>query len=176
MAKANGLTKHQLEIITAAASEKTLDTLEQAEKKAEKERKDNRLFNTKLIVFNYRELKAHCNTIPKQIVEFEESMFDESKLSLERLMQERAKTFAMMQYVDLMLGAYKEHAEQVSGVYYRRYKILNDLYISHEVLSVTKCSEKYHLSVPLIYKDRNKAIGNFSVFLFGLNALRTKGF
>lgn len=172
MAKANGLTKHQIEIVSKLA----IEEFQKAEKKAEKEKKDNRLFNAKLIVYNYRELKAHCDTIPQQIVEFEESMFDESKLSLEVLMQERAKTFAMMQYVDLMLEAYRLHAERFEGVYYRRCKILDDLHIKNDGLSVSKCSEKYHLSVPLIYKDRNIAISNFSVFLFGLNALRTKGF
>lgn len=172
MAKSNGMTKHQLEIVSKMA----IEEFRKAENKAEKEKKDNRLFNARLIIYKYQELKSHCSTIPQQIVEFEESMFDETKLSLEVLMQERAKTFAMMEYVDLMLEAYEKHAKRIGGVYLRRYKILYDLFIDNTPLPVSDCSEKYHLSIPLIYKDRNIAISNFSVFLFGLNALRTKGF
>lgn len=167
----NGLTKHQLEVVSKAAIQEFKKEL----KRFEKEKEDNRLFNTRLIIFNYRELKDHCNTIPQQVEEFEESIFDEEKLSLETLMRERAKTYVMMEYIDLMWEAYEKHAKKRDDLYRRRFDIVNRLYVSKESLTVSKLSELHHISIPIIYKDRNIGISNFSVFLFGMKALRFKG-
>lgn len=166
-----GLTKHQIEII----SETAIREFKKEMKRAEKEKDDNRLFNTRLIIFNYRELKAHCSTIPEAIEEFEESIFDEEKLTLEVLMQERARTYVMMEYIDLMWDAYAKHSEIRDELYQRRFNIVNSLFIDKEILNVNQLSEIHHISVPLIYKDRNAGINNFSVFLFGLKSLHFKG-
>ena len=168
---AGGLTKHQIEII----SETAIKAYKREVRKAEKEQNDNRLFNTRLIILNYRELKVHCSTIPETVEEFEESIFDEEKLTLEVLMQERAKTYVMMQYIDLMWEAYEKHAKKRDELYQRRFNIVNSLYVDDNILTVSKLSELYHVSVPLIYKDRNIGINNFSVFLFGMKSLRFKG-
>lgn len=167
----SGLTKNQLQII----SETAIKEYKKEVKKAEKEKEDNRLFNTRLVIFNYRELKAHCQTIPEAVEEFEESIFDEEKLSLEVLMQERARTYVMMQYIDLMWEAYEKHSKIRDDLYQRRFSIVNSLYVDEDILTVPKLSELHHISVPLIYKDRNIGINNFSVFLFGMKSLRFKG-
>ncbi len=171
MGKLTGVTKHQLEIISAAA----ISEYQKENKREKKQIEDNRLFNTRLVIYNYRELKIHCNTIPKQVIEFEDSIFDEEKLTLETLMKERAKTYAMMEYIDLMWNAYEQHAKTRDELYQRRFNIINNLFVADSPLTVAELSERHHISVPLIYKDRNKGISNFSVFLFGMKVLSFKG-
>ncbi|NSP41546.1 hypothetical protein HRE82_14410, partial [Enterococcus faecalis] len=64
---AEGLSKHQIEIITA----KVLEIQEKKKKETKREKRDWKLRNTNLLLKNYRMLKKHCDSIVPTIQDYE---------------------------------------------------------------------------------------------------------
>lgn len=135
---------------------------------------DNRLFNAELLIKNYRQLKAHCETIPGELEllsEFKEDLFSTTKFSLERLMEEKAKTYNMMIYVDAMLVGYEKWAKDRGESFERRYKILDRTWINKTMLGTDDLMELFNLSKTQIYRDRENAIKDFAPILFGMSVI-----
>lgn len=173
MAKLKGIDQNEINIIVQSTVDATLSKIKSQEKKETKAQKENALFNTKLLVKNYRELKAHCDIIPQQIEELAGHDFDSEKMSLDTLMTEKAKTYKMMLYVDAAIMIYKDLCFQSDNVAKeRRFKVLDDLFISSYPLTVELISEKFYISKKQIYNDRDKAIRELSTILFGWATLR----
>lgn len=136
-----------------------------------KEEKDNRLFNTRLLVMHYRKLKAHCDEIPEEIEELGDIVFDANQLSLDVLMQEKARTYKIMQYVDATLIAYAVLAKKQGDNVERRYKVLDRLYINENSLRASDLEELFNISSRQVYNDRDQAIKDLSVLLFGMSVI-----
>lgn len=152
-------------------SRTAIEMWEKNKKKSEQEKKDNRLFNTKLLVLNYRKLKLHCEEeIPGDIL-IAGIAFDDERLSLDTLLNEKAKTYRMMQYVDSMLVAYAVYAKEKGDHIERRYKIMDRLYINKNLIKPSDLAELFNISDRQVYKDRDQAIRDFSVMLFGMSVI-----
>ena len=145
--------------------------------KIEQELIDNRRFNVELLIVNYRQLKAHCEKIPEELEilsEFKEGLFSQTKFSLEKLMEEKAKTYNMMIYVDAMLVGYEKWAKSRGEVYERRYKILDRTWINKTQLGTEDLMELFNLSKTQIYRDRENAIKDFAPIMFGISVIDFK--
>lgn len=165
----NKLPTEWLEAITRTVKAE----MDKEEYRKQQEKRDYRFRNTKLLVENYRKLSAHCENLPDQIrqlhQEFDMGMFD-GKIDLKETMKSKQKTKMMMDYVDVMLEAYKRLSLQGGEVAARRYKILFDMYICHQVLSPGDLYDKYGVERSTFYRDLKKSIEEFSIVLFGIDA------
>lgn len=150
-----------------------LDEREKQERKEVREKSDRRLRNTELLIKNYRKLSAHCENIPQQMniihQEIELDIF-EQKIDLNEIMKSKQKTKMMMDYVDAMLSAYKTLAYKSGIVTERRYKILYGMYISSEHVTPNDLMNLHNVERSTLYKDLRKAIEEFSIVLFGIDA------
>lgn len=173
MSKADLYSKKEINIIIQSTVDATISSIKAKEKQDIKQKKDAALFNTKLLIKKYRELKAHCDIIPEQIEELAGHDFDTGKMSLDTLMTEKAKTYKMMLYVDAAIRIYDEMCTRSSNdAKERRFKVLYELFISSYPLSVEEISEKFFISKKQVYNDRDKAIRELSTILFGWATLK----
>lgn len=164
---ANGLTKHQLEIIAEAV----LKQQRKIEKKIEYPDKDWRLRNTKLLLRHYRWLSLHCEELVEDLDEYGEILFDPEELNLKALMKYKAKTKKMMDYFDATWGSYYQHCKNRGGMAQRRVDVLYRLYIANPEMKKVELAEKYDVDESTIRRDESKATKELSIFLFGIDSL-----
>lgn len=164
---ANGLTKHQLEIIAEAV----LKQQRKIEKKIEHPDKDWRLRNTKLLLRHYRWLSLHCEELVEDLDEYGEILFDPEELNLKALMKYKAKTKKMMDYFDATWGSYYQHCKNRGGMAQRRVDVLYRLYIANPEMKKVELAEKYDVDESTIRRDESKATKELSTFLFGIDSL-----
>lgn len=171
MAKPNNLTKHQLEIISAAASEKAIKAYEKKATTEKKETKKRNLRNTELLLKNYLKLKELCEETIQQTIPTDYPEFSLESLTLESLNVYRAKTLKMMNHVDRMLLAYEWQCLQGSIEEQRRYKVLKLRYLSADRLTVKEIVELHSIDQTTVYRDTKRSIKDMSVLLFGIDAI-----
>ena len=164
---ANGLTKHQLEIIAEAV----LKQQKKQEKKTESAEKDWRLRNTKLLLRHYRWLSLHCEELVGDLDEYEEILFEPEELNLKALMKYKAKTKKMMDYFDATWGSYYQHCKNRGAIAQRRVDVLYKLYISKADFKKVEIAEIYGVDESTIRRDESKATKELSIFLFGIDSL-----
>lgn len=169
-----GLTKHQLQIISEAAAEEAIRVYVKHQVKIKKEQKDWRLRNTELLLKNYRKLKDHCSEIDSEIEEIEGTIFELQELTLESLMQYRYKTAKMLKHVDRMLIAYEWDCGHGSVEEKRRYDVLKWRYLSEDRLTVKEICENLNVEQGTVYRDTKLAIKEITILLFGLDALEIR--
>ena len=164
---ANGLTKHQLEIIAEAV----LKQQRKIEKEAEHPDKDWRLRNTKLLLRHYRWLSLHCEELVEDLDEYGEILFEPGELNLKALMKYKAKTKKMMDYFDTTWGSYYQHCKNRGAMAQRRVDVLYRLYIANPEMKKVELAEKYGVDESTIRRDESKAARELSIFLFGIDSL-----
>ncbi|MFT4415308.1 hypothetical protein ACLM5H_15715 [Fredinandcohnia humi] len=166
------LTKNQLEIIT----EVVIKQMATQQKKIQKQEKDWRLRNTKLLLENYHRLKEHCNGIEEEIEEYEDTIFSLEELTLETLMKYKLKTAKMMRHFDRMLKFFKEDSMRGTDEEQRRYRVIYHRYLSENKITVQKLCSVLKVEQATVYRDTKKGINDISVLMFGLSALDTSRF
>lgn len=169
-----GLTKHQLQIISEVAAQEAIRAYEKNQVKIKKEKHDWKLRNTELLLKNYRKLKDHCSEIDSEIEEFEGTIFELQELTLESLMQYRYKTAKMLRHVDRMLIAYEWDCGHGSVEEKRRYDVLKWRYLSEDRLTVKEICENLNVEQGTVYRDTKLAIKEMTILLFGLDALEIR--
>lgn len=162
-----GLTKHQIQII----SQEAIKQFQAQQKKQKKHEHDWRLRNTKLLLENYHRLKDHCEDVPQQVEEYEDSIFDLEDLTLEILIKYRIKTAKMLNYFEQRMKHYETDSAIGTEEEKRRFKIINHRYLLTERLTVQQLCERYNVEQGTIYRDTKKAIKDISILLFGIAAL-----
>ncbi|MFS0820770.1 hypothetical protein [Bacillus sp. 1P02SD] len=165
------LTKNQLEIIT----QEVIKQISTQQKKLQKQEKDWRLRNTKLLLENYDRLRDHCDDIDQQNEEYAHTIFNLEELTLESLMKYRLKTAKMMRHFERMLKHYEADCEYGTEEEQRRYKVIYHRYLSENRITVQGLCELYNVEQGTIYRDTKLAINDISVLLFGVVALDITG-
>lgn len=182
MAKPSNLTKHQLEIISAVASEEAVKMYVKKAALDKKEEKKRNLRNTELLLKNYLKLKELCEETTKEIQikevlsgstdDYEELLdFSLENLTLESLNQYRAKTLMMMKHVDKMLVAYEWNCSKGSVEEQRRFNILKHRYLIEDKLTVKEICKEFNVEQGTVYRDTKISIKDMSVLLFGIDAI-----
>lgn len=69
--------------------------------------KEKELYNTKLLLRYYSQLKKHCEIVNTQLEEDKGTFLGHGYLDLDSLMQNKAKTAKIMKIVDKSLEYYK---------------------------------------------------------------------
>lgn len=171
MAKSNGMTKHQLEIIAATSAKEAISAYEKKTRKERREVKKRNLRNTELLLKNYVKLKELCEETVQESVPDDYPEFSLESLTLESLSAYRAKTLKMMNHVDKMLVSYEWHCKKGSVEERRRYKVLRLRYLMEDRLTVKEIVKLHAIDQSTVYRDTRQAIQDMSVLLFGIDAI-----
>lgn len=164
---ADGLTKHQIEIIVDAV----LKSQKKINKEEQQEKKNWKLRNTKLLLKNYRMLNKHCEEIVEQLEGYEGILFSSNELNLQTLMKYKAKTKKLMNYFDSTFSHYKEFciAQGINGS--RKIGSLEKMYIANCKMSAGQIAEYYNVDKRTVHRDLKKGTDELTIFLFGVDSL-----
>lgn len=170
MTKLN-LSRKQLEAISETAAQEALKVYERKNKANHAEYRDWRLRNTKLLLKNYQLLVNHCNGIVNDLEDYENVIFDPEDLNLQTLMKYKARTKKMLDYFDSVWKSYYTYCHQKGGSVYRRFAVIQNLYIYENEIKIVDVAELYGVDERTIRRDEKKATEELSVFLFGIDSL-----
>lgn len=165
-----------------------LEEQEKSKKKSTKEWHDKRLYNTKLLLKNYRMLNEHINSAVFEQQHIEEYMpesaqdildlmwqSNDSDVVVESIKQSVARTKIIMSHVNMMLELYETFCEKSSKEEdCRRWRVTKMMYISPEILSAEKIAEIEHIDKRTVYRDIDASIERISALIFGINGLKNK--
>lgn len=170
MTKLN-LSRKQLEAISETAAQEALKVYERKNKANHAEYRDWRLRNTKLLLKNYQLLVNHCNGIVEDLQDYENVIFDPEDLNLQTLMKYKARTKKMLDYFDSIWKSYHLFCKQKGGNIYRRYTVINKLYILENETKIVDLAVYYGIDESTVRRDEKKATQELSIFLFGIDSL-----
>lgn len=123
---------------------------------------DARYHDVKLLMKNYRKLKAHYAHVSPETLE------------VNAICSMRRKTGLMMSHVDKMLVVYNALCRDCGkSEESRRWNVLYLRYIADERLTVEEIAEQLGIDRRTFYRDISKAMEDMAVLLFGIEAIGT---
>ena len=129
---------------------------------------DRRLRNTKLLLKNFRHLKAHANSIRVELDELDELLIldseDLDEIEVESIKKSKRKTLIMLAFISHMLELYRTINE-------KRHMIVACLYIADEKTSVEELANYYKCTTRAIYKELRIAVSEISALFFGVDSI-----
>lgn len=127
-----------------------------------KEEYDARYHDVRLLMNNYRKLKAHYAHVSPETLE------------VDVICSMRRKTGLMMSHVDKMLVVYKALCQSsINPDEARRWEALNLRYIADERMNIDDIAEKLGIDKRTFYRDVGRAMEDMAVLLFGIEAIGT---
>lgn len=168
-----------------AGARAALETLEKERKKAQKNRHDRRLRNTKLLLRNYRMLSAHCTSAiydARQVFEenaidildlMEDYLYDE-EFYVESIKRSAKRTYIIMAHINEMLKLFEIFCYN-SGKPEdeRRFRVIHYMYISQDKqLSPKEIAKEEGIDDRTVYKDIDAACEKLSALIFGIDGLK----
>ncbi|MBC2207425.1 hypothetical protein [Listeria booriae] len=174
MGKASvGLSKKQLEIITATATKTAAEEYNKRHQGQKKKDYNWRLRNIKLLLKNYRNLKLYCDEIVKDLTILEPflNLMGGKALDIKAMTETEVKTEVMMKYVDNVLEVYERACKEGTSEDHRRYRIIRDMYLNPTKITIEKISEKYNTDRSTIYREVNRACETLGVLMFGMDGV-----
>lgn len=180
------LTKEEVETMIAkaalAGASVAADTLQKAHQKEQKELKDRRLHNTRLLLRNYRMLKESCAKAVYQkehsekstaeVIEDLMSMKASDGVIVNSIKESAERTGIIISHVDRMLDVYRIYCGKYSEKEKRQYKVIKSMYITKDRSSAAELAKKFGVSKVTIYDDIKTAEERLSALFFGINGLR----
>lgn len=164
-------------IASDRAIEKTLEFLEKERYRQQKQKRERRLHNTKLLVRNYRKFKVHCEDNLSELQELQDpdslEFLDVDDLMIESIIRNKKRTAAMLRYIDRMMHIYRILCEQSKKPEdLRRYQILMDVYVHEEEKTIEELVTCHKIDKRTVYRDINKACEALSSLIFGVDGIR----
>lgn len=145
------------------------------QRKLTKKDRDRRLRNTLMLLINYRRLKLHIQTEPG---DDELTMQYEAQngvvIRFDEISKYHAKSRALIKYLDRILEVYKAECEEGSASEYRRYQVINKLYLGPHKYKLIDLQDIYGKDTSTLNKDKKQAIEDISIMLYGIDALLDK--
>lgn len=175
---AEEVTKLSAETAVKAA----IEFLEKEKQKQQKEKRDYRLRNTKLLLKHFRSFVSHVEGANEKVkvtahdyAEAMESLYTQ-ELALESIKRSTQRTMVMVKFVQRMVSVYKAMCE-TSGQQedLRRYRIIENMYISEEKMTAEEIAECEKIDVSTVYRNINEAAKTLSVLIFGVDGVELFG-
>ncbi len=83
------------------------------------------------------------------------------------------KTKIIMTHVDSMLRVYKKNCESSAiPEVMRRYRVINEIYISLERKSMEEIAEAECCDIATVYRDKKKALEDLAALIFGIDGIK----
>lgn len=166
-----------IEHVARVAAQTAIEYIEKQREERQKNKVDRRLRNTKLLLTNYRSFKLHCLDVKNELdlvsdPELLENL-DTDEFIVEAIKKSKARTLAMVRFIDRMLIIYKSICEASTRTdEARRYDTIHKLYISEEKFSAEMVATCHKIDPRTVHRDVNKAINTLSSLIFGVDSIR----
>ena len=160
--------------VTTLAIQTALEYLEQEKLKRQKNKRDRRLRNTKLLLKNYRSFKLHSEDLKIELKQDPSEMFETADdLALESIKRSKERTLAMVKFIDQMLLVYRILCEQSDRPErMRQYRTIEKMYVSEGNYTAEEIAECHKTNVRTVYRDINDASKTLSALMFGVDGIR----
>lgn len=140
--------------------------------RAKKKEGDRRLRNTKMLLQNYRRLGRHIQIEPgDEELTLKYEAENGVIIRFDELNKYHAKSRALLKYLDSILAAYKDECKQGDEADWRRYQVIDKLYLSTQRFSLSEIAIFYDKDRSTIDRDKRRGIDELSVMLYGMDAL-----
>jgi hypothetical protein len=134
---------------------------------------DERKRNTKMLLREYRKLKAHVEANPEvYLTDDEYKMLTGVAPEPRDLAKYHVKTQHMLEYVDQILHAYAAWCKSGTATEQRRWQIVEDSYTAERRISNRQQAERWKIDESRIRQEQTTAAQEISVMLFGVAGLK----
>ena len=172
-----------IQIGTQIGTQTAIDTMKNERQERIAQRFFRRLRNTKVLLREYRKLKAFCeNAIYKkdkesaiQILEEIDSYEHEEELFVEAIKKSKERTLLIIRHIDKMLDVYKIICEKSSkDEHKRKYHIVNSYYLvpEEEKKTIEKLANELFITRKTAYNDIDDAARYLTNLVFGVDGLK----
>lgn len=177
--------------VTAGVNEGIKNAVKQIndqKEKAIKEKYDRRVRDTRLLLSNYRRFKKHINQTTyteeqldtatvSEILDKLYILEDDEKDDItvvQAILKSKKRTEIILNHMNTILVGYEENAFNSKDIELkRRVTVINKLYINGvKGKSFEKIAEELNTSISTVKRDKNRAIKEISVLLFGIDGIR----
>lgn len=148
-------------------AEKTAEKLHELQVKERKRLESKYFHNTKVLLKNYQKLKSFTKNTYEDMTEIENTFWAHGKLTLNFLMENRAKTWKIMKHVDDALNHFENECKRTTS---RGFKVLQLKYIT-ECWSDEEIADYYKVDRTTVVKWTKLALEDLSIHLYGVDAL-----
>ena len=162
-----------------------IKAIEREQDKFRKRKLDRKLRNTRLLLKNYRTLQKHYQHAVYDVDSAEENSADfaeilnrmnsgiyDDELYIESIKQSCLRTKIIMAHVNSMLDIYKAACNRAGKAENaRRWRVLQDLYLNPEAMTVAEIAEKENIGERTVYKDIDACVNDLSILFFGVSIL-----
>lgn len=170
-----------MEKAAAAGAKAGIDKYEAELKNRQKQFKDKRYHNTKLLLRNYRMLQINAENSVFGRSQMEESASDildnmmhiyDDKVIVESIKTSATRTAIIVAHVKTMLEMFEVCCERSGNeLDKRRYDIIHGLYIAEPKVTRKELMSRYNISSDTTYLDEKIAIERLSALIFGVDGL-----
>ena len=163
--------------------ELVIETYQKEQEKAKKAVMDRKLYNTRLLLTNYRGLAANCESAIYEASQCEEDVYDiletlmsgrstETTLRVESIRQSAAKTKVMIEHINKALEDYETYCLRSNKEEeMRRCRIIKALYVMPEAETAEEIAAHESIDISTVYKDVKAATRRLTPRIFGVDGL-----
>lgn len=179
-------TEEIVKIAAKAASNATMERLEKERQKEKVSRYDRRLYNTKLLLRNYRMLAAYVDEAVYTPTAEDENAIDildcmcaeawkTADIEIQSIKRSVARTHILMEHVTSMLELYHTFCEASPRQEdQRRWKVISGVYVENPEKTFSDLAKEENCDTRTIQRDMKFATEKLSALLFGLDGLETR--
>lgn len=153
--------------------------------KIKKENQSRLLYNTKVLLENYRKLKRYMERASANLEDVIRSNYPDYTIQMLEILGLRvedqksytiakgvAATKILMDHTDRMLGEYKRECEASGNpVLQRRWDVISKMYLENEKKNTKQLAEMYCVDPRVIQDDAKQGREDIKIMLFGIEAL-----
>lgn len=176
------ITEKWLEDLCTRAAKKAVGLYITTKKENRKMDRKERLYNTRLLLENYRIIKIYTEKAKSSLSDIDSDdliipdhllkLLGVRKAKSESISQHLAVTNILINHIDKMLDVFRQECEGSSKKNIaRRWTVIHDRYLSPERKSTEELSEEFMIDRRVIQDDQKKAIETLSILFFGLQPL-----
>lgn len=170
-----------MEKAAVAGAKAGIDKFEAELKNRQKQSRDKRYHNTKLLLRNYRMLQINAENSVFGRSQMEESAVDildsmmnmyNDEVIVESIKTSATRTAIIVGHIKTMLNMFKVCCDSSGNeIDRRRYDVIYGLYISDPKATRKELMEKWSISSESTYSDEKIAIERLSALIFGVDGL-----
>lgn len=173
--------KDLIRIAAEIGAKVAIDRWEKEKEKEQAERKDQRLYNTHLLLKNYRLFRDHAKNAVFQAEQMDESIYDilesmerkTSNLFVDSIKSSAVRTAMLVRHIEVMLGLYRTYCEgSRKPEDLRRWHVIEGRYIADKELSVLDLADQEHVADRTIRRDVEEACEHLAALFFGIDGVR----
>lgn len=165
--------------------EQAVDNYIEKHEKVKKENQSRLLYNTKVLLENYRKLKRYIERATANLEDVIAYNYPDYSLQMLEILGLRvedqksytiakgvAMTKILMNHVERMLHEYKTECENSGNpVMQRRWDVISKMYLEDQKMDTKRLAEKYCVDPRVIQADAKQGREDIKILLFGIEAL-----